>query len=91
LEQGAMTPLRTKGDMAREVLEISRLCQMLLHGRGPEVQSAVLGDLVSLWLAGHWPREVREPLLADFVEVVRNMIPASEEQILDQQPKAGEG
>ena len=53
----------------------------LLKGRGPEVQSAVLADLTSMWLAGCWPPEAREELLGLFVKLVRDFVPQSEKQM----------
>ena len=55
--------------------------QPLLRGRDPTVQSAVLADLVSIWLVGHWPEEAREVLFAEFVALVRALVPVSELQI----------
>ena len=61
----------------------------LLRGRGPFVQSAVLADLVAMWLAGHigttpeQTAEIRETMLALFIEAVRDMIPLNEQMILE--------
>ena len=52
----------------------------LLAGHDPAWQSAVLADLLSLWVAGHRP-DVREDVLAIHIELVRKLIPASELQM----------
>jgi hypothetical protein len=40
-------------DEATEVLQLTQGIKLLLAGRGPAVQSAVLANLTALWLAGH--------------------------------------
>jgi hypothetical protein len=76
---------RELGDLAYEVEHvsrwISRKLQPMLKGRPPNVQSAVLADLLSIWLAGHWPPQAREELLADFVKLVRDIVPETEKQL----------
>lgn len=61
-----------------EALQLSADIQPLLRGRGSELQGAVLADLVAIWLAGHWPREVREEILQDWLATMRKLIPHSE-------------
>jgi hypothetical protein len=46
----------------------------LLYGRGPELQGAVLAELVSLWLAGH-PPELREEALARWLDLMHDLLP----------------
>lgn len=76
-----MTRFRHIGDLAFEIEHISKEIQPLLKGRPAHVQSGVLADLLSLWLAGHWPPEMREKLLKDFVALVRDLVPGSERQL----------
>lgn len=72
-------------DLAYEVEHVSKAIslklQPLLKGRPQNVQSAVLADLVSIWLAGNWPPEAREVLLADFIKLVRDLVPETEKQL----------
>ena len=42
----------------------------ILAGNDPGVQGAVLAELLSLWLAGHSPPEVRVDLLKMHIETV---------------------
>jgi hypothetical protein len=66
---------------ASEAMKLSRRIQPLLRGHKPEVQSAVLADLLSIWLAGHWPPDLREQLLAHHVTLVRELVPVTEKQM----------
>jgi hypothetical protein len=50
----------------------------LLHGKGPDLQRAVLADLVSRWIVGHHP-SVRAHLLTQHVQAVRDLIALKEE------------
>lgn len=52
----------------------------MLHGKGPEVQAIVLMDLTASWVAGHHP-ELREQILQQFVQALRELIPHNEKQI----------
>jgi hypothetical protein len=76
-----MTMAKSVDDLASDVSKISRQIQPLLHGHSPYVQCAVLADLLSMWLAGHWPPEAREKLLTDFADLARDLVPISERQI----------
>ncbi len=60
---------------AEEVLEIVERVKPLLGGQPPEVQGAVLAQLLSLWLAGHYQvgPEVQERLLAHHIAMVRRL------------------
>ena len=69
------------GDLAFEVEHISKQIQPLLKGRPAHVQSGVLADLLSLWLAGHWPPEYRQHLLDQFVDLVHDLVPESEREL----------
>jgi hypothetical protein len=64
----------------------------VLGGFAPEIQAAVLGELVSLWLAGHvgpGADEIREELLQGHVQLVRDLIPQTEKQILSRMQTQG--
>ena len=76
-----MTRFRHIGDLAFEVEHISKQIQPLLKGRPAHVQSGVLADLLSLWLAGHWPPEYRQRLLDQFVDLVHDLVPESEREL----------
>ena len=54
-----------------------------LAGRGEFVQGAVLAELLARWLAGHFPRDFREELLAMHIDVVRQLILPNEAQVLE--------
>ena len=65
-----------------EILEIAAEISPLLHGHEPGVQGAVLADLVSRWVANHFheeggelSRKIRREVLADFVKLVRGLVP----------------
>lgn len=82
------------GDISPKIFELSQACQRILRDQGPVIQSAVLADLLSLWLAGHCVIEeigqperpetdkLREEILAALIELARDLVPASEEEIL---------
>lgn len=67
-------------DMAMQCQELALQIRTLLHGHHPGVQSAVLADLLSMWVAGHHP-EFRESALAMHDELVRSLIPVSEQEL----------
>ena len=61
-----------------EVLEIVAPIKALLAGKPPEIQGAVLAELLAVWLAGHHvagdaeaTRKVRADLLAAHCHAVR--------------------
>jgi hypothetical protein len=73
-------------DQAVETMQLVEAISPLLAGRAPEVQSAALADLVSMWLAGVFmlgdeamTNEVREVMLEGFVATVKQLIPINEE------------
>ena len=57
-----------------------RWIKPVLAGQPPELQGAVLADLLSLFIAGHAP-QLREEILALHIETVRQLVPASEREI----------
>lgn len=62
---------------------VSRKVQRVLAGEGQYVQMAVLADLVSVFIAGHFgddekaTAEVRAWALSEFVRVVDGLVPLS--------------
>jgi hypothetical protein len=61
-------------------MTMSRSIQPMLAGLGPDIQGAVLADLVSLYFAGHNP-EIREKSIDLWIETMRELIPESEKEI----------
>jgi hypothetical protein len=72
------------GDKLREAesisLELRPIVFPKLRGKDPEVQGAVLADLVSVWLAGHHP-ELRDEVLRMHTALVRELIPISDREM----------
>lgn len=66
-------------DIERAIKEIAPI----LEGRDPQIQGAILGELVSMFFAGIDPR-IREESIAIFERYVRNLIAINEEIIKDQ-------
>jgi hypothetical protein len=71
-----------------EVMMLVDRIKPLLAGRGPEIQGAVLADLLATWLAGHIkvgdPEEtdaMRGELLAMHIDGVRSLIPINAAEI----------
>jgi hypothetical protein len=52
----------------------------LLHGKGADLQRAVLADLVARWIVGHHPSH-RAHVLARHVQAVRDLIELKEEAL----------
>jgi hypothetical protein len=68
----------------------------ILHGHGPDVQSASLADLFAMFLAGHQgphPEvdELREQVVAEWLRCVRKLIPLNEKIILARVRREAEG
>jgi hypothetical protein len=81
--------------MTDRAAAVSRQVQELFHGLDSQVQGAILGDLVSLWLAGHWePDElatgkagkltvtIRSKVFVEWCKVVWLLVPESEAEIM---------
>jgi len=60
--------------------EIAKAMHPLLKGHGPDVQGAVLADLVSVYFAGHCPAS-REEMIRLWIKTMRDLIPASEQEL----------
>jgi hypothetical protein len=56
----------------------------LLHGKGADLQRAVLADLVARWIVGHHSSQ-RAHLLAQHVQAVRDLIELKEEALAARQ------
>jgi hypothetical protein len=60
-------------------LQIVERIKPILAGQPPTVQGAVLADLLSLWLAGHFlmGNAVIESVLETHIQAVRQLLPVS--------------
>ena len=68
----------TADEDARRAKAIAHEIYPMLAGQESGVQAAVLPDLVSLWVAGRQP-DTREQLFAQWIELVRGLVPVQEE------------
>ena len=73
---------------ATKATALSGAIAPMLNGNESGVVGAVLGDLVSIWLAGH-RKEDREAILQSFIEYTRDMVSASVEQAFGDNPPEG--
>lgn len=87
-----MSDARAQADEAMALVGAIRL---LLKGRGPGVQGAVLADLLATWLAGHVARgdpkatkRIREEALALHLRGVRALIEPNYKMSVEPQLKA---
>jgi hypothetical protein len=66
-------------------LEISESIKPLLAERDPNIQGAVLADLLSLWLAGHYPNGAAfmDDLLERHIALVKELLPVSVRALKD--------
>jgi hypothetical protein len=80
---------------AEQALQVARQIYDLLQGRGSRIQGAVLADLVSLWLAGHWDADelragkagaktlaARINAFDEWCHLIWQLMPESEREIL---------
>jgi hypothetical protein len=89
------------GDGESQAHEVERLVRELgavLHGRDPAVQSAVLADLLSMWLAGHVNFEDaaaaerhRTSLLLAHMTLVYDLVKPNADRIMAQHARGGSG
>ena len=75
---------------AEDVERLSMAIRPILAGHPPELQGAVLGELVSMFIAGHHP-QLRDMVLDEHIRLVRNLIPESEKEIIRQYGSKPEG
>jgi hypothetical protein len=64
----------------------------VLRGFAPEIQGAVLADLLALWLAGHMGPDaeaLRDELLEEHIKTVRELIPINEKIVLERMQTEG--
>jgi hypothetical protein len=72
-------------DFSAEVVSLSNKIRPFLAGREPAVQSAVIADLLAIWLAGfravdeEGTERLRNGLLYGHVRLVRDLIHVNEE------------
>jgi hypothetical protein len=82
-------PLHAEADVLTEQI------RPLLEGHGPMVQSIVLADLVSAWLAGHVAHEegvvradataeIRDMVLENFIILVRQLTSFHHDRIMEE-------
>jgi len=75
--------------MARRSQAIVERIRPILAGKDPAIVSAALGDLLAMWLAGHFasgPKAtaaLREQLLREHIQLVRDLIGPNEQMILE--------
>jgi hypothetical protein len=77
-----MKPTRmTDTPRIREIAAVVERIKPILMGRAPEIQGAILADLLATWLAGHHvegdedaTRKLRADLLAIHCGEVRNLV-----------------
>lgn len=72
-----------------EVLNVVMQIRPLLAGKAPELQGAVIADLLSFFVAGHHP-SVRDEQLDLIISTVRDLIPINEAAYF-QEPAVCEG
>jgi hypothetical protein len=63
-----------------EMERTSRQIRAILAGRDPRAQSAILAELLSIWVAGLHPL-LRAQLLTDHIALVQRLIPVSEKEM----------
>lgn len=61
-----------------QILAVADRIKPMLHGLGPDVQGAVLCELLSYWVAGHEPK-MRKPVLKHFLSVLRELVEVNEQ------------
>jgi hypothetical protein len=74
--------MKTVDDLVERIMPI-------LAGRPPEVQSAVLADLLAMWIAGHFANAdetdaLHEKLLTAHIKLVRDLVGPNQQRILEQ-------
>jgi len=79
----------------KEVVDAANRIRPVLFGRPPEIQGAILAELLSCWLAGHitdtpeYTQALRDELLIEHIEAVRKLISVNEKAILAAVRKRG--
>jgi hypothetical protein len=75
-----------RDDMMEAVQEVVAAIKPLLSGKGPEIQSAALAELVALLLAGHHPK-LRDGLLKIWLNTVLDLVQPCENEIFGDGPR----
>jgi hypothetical protein len=70
-------------------LALAKVIAPLLYGKHPGLVGAALAHLLATWLAGHFPGEVREDLLTQHIDGVRQMVPVIETELIAAMESAG--
>lgn len=72
-----MTDKDYAGGAATQAMGIAKSIKPLLAYKGPDVQGAVLAELLATWLAGH-RRDMRDEILANLLQTVNDLLPIHE-------------
>ncbi|MET3969073.1 hypothetical protein [Bradyrhizobium sp. S3.9.1] len=72
------------------IARVTRVCELALHGQGPDVQGAVLVDLVAMYFAGHHPA-MREEVIEVFINGMRSLIAVNEQILFERHGGMPEG
>lgn len=64
----------------RDIERLVERIRRLLGGKPPELQGAVLADLLAIFICGHHPL-IREEVLRLHIEAVRSLIPENERML----------
>lgn len=75
-------------EKTKEMKDVSNQIKPILAGHPPEIQAAVLADLMAMWLAGHQgpPDEIEEfrnKILDAHITLIRRLVPINEKMILE--------
>lgn len=68
-------------EYAHTVTRISDQIKPILKGHHPLIQSGVLAELLSLWLAGIGPHEARKELYKEHLKLVDDLVLESEKEL----------
>lgn len=69
-----MTRSRAQQVRAIEVMELVEQIKPILAGKHPSIQGAALADCLAIWLAGYYPKEMRDNLLKMHLEHVAELV-----------------
>jgi hypothetical protein len=73
-------------ELATRALALAEKMKPLLAGRGPDVQSAALTELVSIWLAGNHP-QLRKAVWEEWTKTVLDLVPLQEQEMFSTRPR----
>jgi hypothetical protein len=71
---------------ATKAMKIAARIKPMLKGKGPEMQGAVLAELVATWLAGHHPA-LRDVTLSMWLDTVKDLVSPCEDEIFGGGPR----